>query len=314
MADASKNTPSPAEEGTAGTRPLSAQDSVPPTADLRPPRRAPTSVLDIFCPKCDYNLRGIESEHCPECGIAVDLAALSQAQIPWVDRKTMGLFRSYWRTVWLVSFHPRRLRREMSRTVSEEHARKFRRVTFLHTIMPLGMVGLIMYIPNVIRARGFVALEMFDLCVVGAVILVCLWVFLWAISAIAGDVFRGERLSPEMQDRAVALSCYTCAPLAWMWLVLLINVIVRIPGNGIIAGSTFEAAAIITAGCLPVFLLAWWLHSLAVRARSVLQLDPLEQLRLQALQIVLWIGTAIATLAILPLAVIYLILVASSFF
>ncbi len=312
MAGAPKNTPSPAQEDTAGKRPLSAQDSA--LSDSSSVLSPESSVLDLFCPKCEYNLRGIESAHCPECGIAVDLAVLRQAQIPWVDRKAKGLFRSYWRTVWLASFRPRRLRRELNCTVSLVHARKFRRATFLQTILLLGVVGLIVYASDLIRSRSFDVVKMFDMCVLGSVALACLWVCLWAISNIAGDVFRDERLPPEMQDRAVALSYYLCAPLAWMWLVLLINLIVRSLDNWIYVSLTFEDAAIITAGCLPLVLPAWWFHSLTVLAQSVLQLDPLEQLRLQMLQIVLWIGTAIATLVILPPAIIYLILVVSSFF
>ena len=279
------------------------------------PPDAQASVLDLFCQKCGYNLRGNESERCPECGAAVDLDALSQPQIPWVYRKARGSFRSYWQTVWLVMFRPRRLHEEMSRTVSEEHARKFRRVTFLHVVVPLAVVFDGGYFVGVISGAFALNLPVaLAVCAGSAAALACVWLFLWAISSIAGDFLRDDRISAEMQHRAVGLSYYTCAPMVWMPLVGLINVIVQIPGKGLILGSAFEAAAILIAGSLPVILLGWWVHSLMALARYVLQLSPWEQVRFEATQIILWLGTAIATLAILPLAILYLLAVVSSFY
>lgn len=37
---------------------------------------------DVTCPKCGYNLRGVQGEKCPECGGSLDLAALISAKQP----------------------------------------------------------------------------------------------------------------------------------------------------------------------------------------------------------------------------------------
>ncbi len=313
MADASKDTPPPTHEGAAGKRPLSTQNSALSTSSsvLGPE----SSVLDVFCQKCGYNLRGNESERCPECGAEADLDALSQPQIPWVYRKARGRFRAYWQTVWLVMFHPRRLHEEMSRDVSEDHSRKFRRVTFLHVVVPFAVVVDGLYFADVaVRARGFNALEILGVCGGSAAALAFVWLFMWAISSIAGDFLRDDRISEEMQDRAVALSYYTCAPMLWMPLVGLMNVMVHITGKGLMLGSIYEAAAILIAACLPFVLLVWWVHSVLALARYVLHLSLWEQVRFEAIQLVLWLGTAVATLVALPLAILYLLVVPFSFF
>ncbi len=305
-ADAAKNTPSPAQDGIAGERPLSTQDSALSTS---------SSVLDLFCQKCGYNLRGNESERCPECGAAADLDALSQPQIPWVYRKGRGLFRAYWQTVWLVMFHPRRLHEEMSRDVSEDHARKFRRATLLCVVLPLLLVINGVYYVGVITGSLLldltIALSVFG---TAAVALACAWLFMWAVSSIAGDFLRDARIAPEMQDRAVALSYYTCAPMLGMPLVGLINILAQIPGNGLILGSTLEMAAILIAGGLPPVLMGLWVHSVLTLARYVLHLSLWEQVRFEATQIALWLGTAVATLVVLPLAILWLLAAVLSFF
>lgn len=40
--------------------------------------RAFLSSHDAACPRCGYNLRGVRASHCPECGSAIDLAALQE--------------------------------------------------------------------------------------------------------------------------------------------------------------------------------------------------------------------------------------------
>ncbi len=313
MADAPPSTPSPPNDRDDRAGPLSTQNSALNTSSSA--LSTSSSVLDFFCQKCGYNLRGNESERCPECGAAADLDALSQPQIPWVYRKGRGLFRSYWQTVWLVMFHPRRLHEEMSRDISEDHARNFRRATLLCVVLPLLLVTNGVYYVGVITGALLldftIALSVFG-ATAGA--LACVWLFMWAISSIAGDFLRDDRISAEMQDRAVALSYYTCAPMVCMPLVGLINIIVQVSCDGLVLGSAIEAAAILIAGCLPLILLAWWVHSVLALARYVLHLSLWEQIRFEATQIVLWLGTAVATLVVLPLAILYLLAVGFSFY
>src|SRR5258707_5024806 len=111
--------------------------------DLPPdPIAPPTSDDDALrCPACDYDLRALAGERCPECGLAIDRAALSQSQIPWSHRGRIGRFRAYRKTVWMVFRHPKKVAADVSRPVSLDDARRFRRVTVLLTFLPLYGLG-----------------------------------------------------------------------------------------------------------------------------------------------------------------------------
>jgi len=73
---------------------------------------------DIFCPQCNYNLRGIETRRCPECGLEFDPAKLRTSAIPWIHRQEIGWFRAYWRTAWLFTAKTKLFAEELCRPVS----------------------------------------------------------------------------------------------------------------------------------------------------------------------------------------------------
>ena len=43
-------------------------DASVPTSDDPSASTASSSADDLYCPDCGYNLRGITSDRCPECG------------------------------------------------------------------------------------------------------------------------------------------------------------------------------------------------------------------------------------------------------
>src|SRR5438874_13752383 len=87
--------------------------------------------IDLICPECGYDLRGIQSPRCPECGAVFDRASASVGCIPWAHRRAMGIFRAYWRTVLLGSFRPTHLAEAIAAPVSFADARRFRLSTVL---------------------------------------------------------------------------------------------------------------------------------------------------------------------------------------
>src|ERR1700722_11740517 len=82
-----------------------------------------------FCPACGYNLRGINSDRCPECGHAVDPTSLAISIIPWMHRRSLGRTKAYLRTVIMSITHCRKLAQEVARPANFSDAILFRRVT-----------------------------------------------------------------------------------------------------------------------------------------------------------------------------------------
>jgi hypothetical protein len=79
--------------------------SIPPGASIEP-IVVVTEDEEIYCPVCSYNLSGIFSGRCPECGAYFDRPALIAAQqanaitlIPWDDPQELKFWERLYRTV-----------------------------------------------------------------------------------------------------------------------------------------------------------------------------------------------------------------------
>jgi hypothetical protein len=224
---------------------------VPDTPTVSRPNPPPaTQAADegLFCPQCGYSLRGLggggpdgtaSEVRCPECGFQVNLQTLHQSIIPWVHRREIGRWRAYWRTVRLVSGRPRLVAGEASKPLRIEDAVGFRRVTALLAFLPLaallvwGYVGsLSETIPlgatgawglppielrgtaNGIQFHGHALGWLLEWSVVAALLL-GLWLFVLAITGLPSYFFHPRQLTVVQQNRAVALSYFSCAALAW---------------------------------------------------------------------------------------------------
>jgi hypothetical protein len=177
---------------------------------------------EFYCPECGYDLRAIASDRCPECGISIDRAAMSVSRLPWSHRRQIGRFRAYWRTNLIAIFRPRKIAEEMARPVSFADAQRFRHVTVFLAWLPMAAwaIGLLLANLDVVIARVHHGsrlgwwLEGFS-CVA---FLFALWLFMFLGTGVGSYFFHPKRLPVILQNRAVALSYYACAPLAWPWL------------------------------------------------------------------------------------------------
>ena len=167
---------------------------------------------DLFCPRCGYDLRALRGDGpCPECGEALDLAQLRRSQIPWTYRRDLGWVRAYWRTVWLVMFRNRRFYREIARPVSFPDAQLFRWVTIAHVLVTVGVLTLALA-PFADYPWPKIAVDaVWPIVAIHAL----LFLYLVAVTGIASYWFHPRHLDVRRQNRAVALSYYCCAPLAW---------------------------------------------------------------------------------------------------
>jgi hypothetical protein len=178
---------------------------------------------DFLCPGCGYNLRGLTQDRCPECGAPFDRATLSDSQLPWVHRGHRGRQRSYWRTVWEVTVHPKALAAEFCRPVDHAAAQRFRWFTIFWAWLPL-VVSTFGF--HVLHDKDFLFLDLssvipdlgltlsFHLAVIVA---------LAALTGVPTYFFHPRRLPVEYQNRGVALSYYACAPLAWAPVVCILG-------------------------------------------------------------------------------------------
>lgn len=204
---------------------------------------------DLYCPECGYNLHGIESLRCPECGSEFDRATLSQSILPWLNRSYIGSIRAFWQTAQMVTLRPKDLAREMARPVQLEDALKFRRIVCV--------LGMLVLVPTLTVAGGQWILEAGRVLRVGGelftdddllgsffhgLIILSLWVGAWlflkGFTGVASYFFHPDSLSVRQQNRAIALSYYACAPIAYAPLVLIFWFAVLIVAQWLIPGRT----------------------------------------------------------------------------
>ena len=191
----------------------------------------------LFCPDCGYDLRGIASERCPECGLTIEREPLGESRVPWSHRRRIGRVRAYWRTVWLATFRTRRLGAEVARPVDYPDAQRFRLVTvLLATASCWGVLEALVAdgggraemargvaaVTNPFTGSQFppAALSLFLPWAAGALLVpvpplaICLFLLMW--TGVGSYWFHPRGLPVLRQNRAVALSYYASAPLAFL--------------------------------------------------------------------------------------------------
>jgi hypothetical protein len=182
-----------------------------------------STTVDLYCPACGYSLRGIASDRCPECGLTIDRSSAAMSRIPWSHRVRIGRFRAYWRTNVMAILRPGRLADEIRRPVDFRDAQRFRHITVSLAWAPLVALGTWGYLSLIdVRAAPSVPPEDRLGWVLEVIALLSaafsLWLFLLAGSGAGSYFFHPRRLPVSRQNRAIALSYYSCAPLAWLWL------------------------------------------------------------------------------------------------
>ncbi|MAE63845.1 MAG: hypothetical protein CMJ18_06190 [Phycisphaeraceae bacterium] len=284
---------------------------------------------ELICLKCGYELRGLTSRDCPECGASFDPDHISKHPIPWTMRRELGRFSAYWRTVWLVMAHPKRFCLHIARPVSLADARRFQWVT----------VGLVMIAAVVVTivvsmhfdVRGITGnlpsrlwplerlLSMVPPNSLPIVFNVLLVGFLIPATGMHTYWFHPSVLTIRRQNRALALSYYCCAPLAWASVTACVAVAAylrRYLPDAWQTGALIAVADTLFIYCqylLVILLVLWWgLPQLTARRAHVL--GPFETLGLALGLPALWLGLAAVVFGAVPAIGFYASLLIHSLF
>ncbi|HEX4792244.1 MAG TPA: hypothetical protein VH370_00545 [Humisphaera sp.] len=187
-----------------------------------------------LCPECGYDLRGIASQQCPECGL--NLNDPNYSSIPWANRARIGHFKAFWKTALLATFRPKKLGMAVAQPVDFRSANRFRWIVVVLATLPA--VVTVVVVKTLDDASGWriarigdLSKDAFDMrsgllpaltvifgaglslapvIPLGALVMFALW------TASAGIWFRPRRMTVVEQNRAIAISRYACAPLAWL--------------------------------------------------------------------------------------------------
>ena len=238
----------------------------------------PKPVLrEIICESCGYNLRGQRSDACPECGARFDRFAAVKPEVPWVHRRRLGIFESYFTTVWRIVSGPGAFADEMLKSgyVDPDHAEAFRRtsVAIATVSMTLSGVPLVMLwrlgrIGPIGIPHGILITILVTFATLGFLML-----------ATELRLIRGSA-------RAAALHDYACAPLA---------------ASPLIPAITWFAAV---TKVPPMLLFAWlsvaaigvaWLCVSLVLFQKITREQRAKQVAHGVLLVIGWIGAATFT-------------------
>lgn len=286
-------------------------------------------AIELFCPACAYNLGGIDSERCPECGFEIDRTAAAASRIPWEHRCRLGRVRAYWRTMWMST---RVLAGEVVRPVNYRDARRFQLVTVLIASLPLIALAALPMPLTVFTARrtpmgawpmavppGWaIDLALPFLAGVGLRALpVAIVLYLLAMSGAASYFFHPHHLTTVQQNRAIALSYYACRPLVLLvipallgWASLLLHVNQPAWGNkGFLEASLMGTAAVFM---LIITLLLLWVGYIRMLRHATL-CSTVRAIALAVTLPIAWLVLAVMILVGLPWVVGFGMMVAWSF-
>lgn len=208
----------------------------------------------------------------------------------------------------MVMFRHKEFCQELARPVSYSHAQRFRWMTVLHAYAPILVVTAFFFdfpwtqdFKELIEAVGTV--------LPFAIAQACTLVFLAAATGIPSYYYHPKALSVELQNRAIAMSYYATAALAWSFLPAVCAVL------GYVLRPIHETTGflfMLIAFLVPFGLLtAWWLDLIHIALRVM----PHLRGRAVALAVgvpLLWLILCMLILAGLPLVVLYVYVVFAS--
>jgi rubredoxin len=208
---------------------------------------------DLYCPECGYSLRGLTSERCPECGMSLERVEALGWQIAWVHRRRVGRWRGYWSTARRAAFRGNSFFRDVPRIVDYPDAQRFRWIT-------VGIFAVTVFL--IIVAYSIASQDVRDELAVNGwfhgVRFIAGILGLAALTGLPSYLFHPRHLSTEEQDRAIAMSYYACAPLAFVSWTLPLYALATL--FAMADRKDFDSPPWLAVGASMIAVALWWLQ------------------------------------------------------
>jgi len=274
------------------------------------------SPSELYCIQCGYNLRGLASNRCPECGTPT--AHSASTVIPWQQRKALERIRTFWRTLVLATFRPGKLATASQMPVDFSASRRFRWIVSALAALPAiiwfgafvnqergtGFLDIVQrpgFVPG-IDAAGPEAHWWWQFAVIwsaGAtflpVIPLGIVIGLFMATGMTGLVAYMTKATELLRTRARAISEYTCAPLTFLAIPSATYVLLDLLPE---RDTLYLLLAVISCG-LFVLPLLYWANTLVVVAKST-HSGPFRAIALGVVIPLIWFCAGVFGLAIFP--------------
>ena len=261
-------------------------------------------LADALCPDCGYSLRALTGPRCPECGLDLAPLRIPESRIPWVHRRRRGRIRAFYQTVYFVMFGYRMFRAEMVRPVSLRDAQRFRWTVVVQawlTLLALWPAWRWVHPKSFLDLVGHHPVFLDWPFLLGAP---CVLLWLAALTGIHTYFFHPRWMPVVLQDRAVALSYYMCAPLALLPPLALLVV----SATWILLRYRFDMPELLATflPCLVLAVLVPWGFDV-LRLASVVLRQPLRTWTVAIAVPLAGLVLTVLILAVLPVTVLYAI-------
>lgn len=267
-------------------------------------RTAVDPLHDVACSECNYPLRGLAADRCPECGVPFVRAEMTTSPIAWERRAEIGTIRAYLKTLWQVFFRGREIKSYLARPLSILEAKKFWATTcILLTLIYLPLLWPTM--KRIVSIAGFSYSSIY-----GAVQLVGILLGFMASIGVGTYFIPARNLPQVAYVRALAVWYYQSPFVGFSVLVpFLVSLAYRLAQRGTVRSELILglgiAAVLLTAWC-------WWrittILIVAGRARVTAHLlAPVILLLALIANLVVWstIGGTVAFLIVVAHTVFY---------
>ena len=167
----------------------------------------------MICPACAYDLRGLTSERCPECGESLAVIYRQEPLIPWEHSKELGTLRTYYTTMMQAFWRPDRFSRSVAAPICPRAAETYRRLT---VVLVSGILGALALLVLLATLRQSPTVERSTVrWTIGLSWLTATLITYW-LPGLFSHAFRSSKQNPIQRDRSISLSYYL-----WGWPLLM---------------------------------------------------------------------------------------------